>query len=176
MISMTRKRALAAIALASGLALGLSACKVDKPANDKTPPKLRWSIHNGATGDTIAIAGSGNVTAKKGDTFTVTLIAEDPEGIHEIRMSQSSGWSCKSGNIGQAAGPSLGVEKVQKLNPDSQGKVLDKIFLIDNVDAAHFICQPGFQFAGGSIDVFGTGLNYANQKVTAKLHFSVPPG
>ena len=151
----------------------VSGCeKVQKPSDDTTPPTLRWTAINAQTNDQLKFNGSGTVNARMGDYFTVILVAEDPEGIHQITMSASTQWGCHSGNIGQSHGPSLGATQVQNLQPDAQGKVLTSIFLIQNANM-NFQCQSGFQFTGGSVVFSGTGTNYGGQKVSGTLTIKV---
>ena len=147
--------------------------RVPKPSSDSTPPTLRWSVFNNETRTTQEIAGSGTVNAKQGESFRVTLFADDPQGIHEITLGSSTSWSCSSGDVGQNHGPSLDATDKQTLQPDSGGNVLTSIFLIRNANLGPFECQSGFKFGGGSVQLFGTGENYFNGVTKGQLTFSV---
>jgi hypothetical protein len=146
--------------------------KVQKPPKDTTPPVLRWTAIKSETGDQLKFTGNGTINARMGDYFTVILVAEDTEGIHQIKLGASTGWSCRNGDVGQNVGPSLGAQMVQNLNPDAQGKVLTSIFLIQNANMT-FQCQSGFIFTGGSTVFSGSGTNYGGQIVTGKLTINV---
>jgi len=153
-------------------ALLLAGCpNVQKPSDDTTPPTLRWTAIKAGTNDQFKFNGNGTINAKLGDYFTVILVAEDTEGIHQVKLASSTGWSCRNGDVGQNVGPSLGAQMVQNLNPDAQGKVLTSIFLIQNANMM-LQCQAGFQFTGGSTVFSGSGTNYGGQTVNGKLTIS----
>lgn len=154
--------------------LALGGCTtVPAPTHETTPPTLRWTVIDKATNVQTNFNTNGTVNAKLGDAFTVILVAEDVEGIHEITLGNSVGWTCRSGDIAQSVGPSLGAVQKQDLQPNAQNQVLTSIFLIDNASATGFDCQSGFKFVGGSIQFFGTGTDYANHKVSGTLTFNV---
>jgi hypothetical protein len=146
---------------------------VTKPAGDKTPPTLRWVVINKATNVQTKINGTGTINANVGDSFTVMAIAEDPQGIHQITLGASTGWTCRQGEVAQAGGPGLGVQQTQTLQPNAQNEVLTEIFIIDNAQMGPFKCEPGFKFAGGSTQFIATGTNYGNQTVNATLSIDV---
>lgn len=147
--------------------------KVPKPTSDSTPPTLTWSVYNQNTSTTVQINGSGTLNAKSGESYRVTLTANDPQGIHEITLGSNTGWQCVSGNIAQSAGPGLGVLDKQDLQPDSQNNVLTSIFLIQQANIGPFDCQPGFTFSGASVEFDGTGTNYFNGVTKGTLKFNV---
>lgn len=151
--------------------------KVPKPTSDSTPPILTWHIHNQDTSSDTQIVGTGSVNAKIGDSYQVTLTADDPQGIHEITLGSNTGWQCLDAldNLAQSHGPSLGTTDKQDLQPDSQGNVLTSIFLIREASIGPFECQAGFAFSGGSVVFTGTGTNYFNGVTKATLTFSVSP-
>lgn len=156
-----RLRTIARVALAVGLLVILqgASCKTPAPTSDSTPPVLKWSVVNDVTRETQKFTGDGNVTGSAGDSFTVTLRAEDPQGVHRIALGGSATWSCVQGEIGQTKIAEYETD-VQELEPDSEGKVLTKIFLIRDVDLSSFSCPSGFAFGGGSVELVGEGENY----------------
>jgi len=161
------------LALVGGLLVALvalTACeKVDKPTSDSTAPLLKWTVNNTSTSETKEIAGSGTIQATVGHHFTVTLKAEDPQGIHEITISVSTGWQCVQGNLQKNAGPGLGAQKKQTLEPDSQGKVLTSIVLLESVTMGPYDCQSGYQATSGASTFEGSGTNYFNGKTNGTL-------
>lgn len=173
MLSFTRFYLLSLIVI--GLAFSLSNCKTKKPTSDSTAPVVTWSVINNSTGKKQEIVGDGKIDAKPGDSFKVSCIAEDPEGIHEITLGGDVQWTCRSGNIASTSGPSLETTDKQTLNPDSNGEVLTKIFLIRDVKLGPFQCQPGMTFTGARTTLRGTGENYFNGVTKAQLDFVVTP-
>ena len=147
--------------------------KVPRPNSDSTSPTLEWVVTNDGTNEQQVFQGGGSINTAQGTTFTVTLKARDPEGVHEIRLGGSSQWSCQSGDIGQNVGPSLGSTDVQILNPDSEGNVLTEIFLLRDVEAGPYNCQSGFQLRGGTETLHGTGENYFSGVTQGTLTFHV---
>jgi hypothetical protein len=168
---MPRVRVLVAVA---AVLLGAAACeKVPKPTSDSTPPTLNWHVENRTTSTASDYAGSGSVTGKKGDEFRVTLTAKDPEGIHKITMGGGYTRSCIDGNIGQSAtGDYAG--QTQTLNPDSDGKVLTSIFLINSY-TPDVTCNGGFTWQGTTIGLNGSGENYFSGKTNGTLTISITP-
>lgn len=158
------------VALIAAMAVGCQ--KVPKPSDDKTPPVLRWTAIKAGTNNQLKFNGGGTISANVGDYFTVILVAEDPEGIHQVKLGGSTGWTCRNGDVAQSMGPSLGAEMVQNLQPDAQGKVLTSIFLIQNANMT-FQCQSGFHFSGGSTVFNGSGTNYGGQTVSGTLTIKV---
>ena len=150
-----------ALSLPCVLLLMASDCKKPLPPSDSTPPVLTWSVHNGGSGQTQTFTGNGKITAKPGESFTVTLIAEDPEGVSRIELGGAGSYSCVQGNVGQNTTIDQKTD-VQTLQPDADGKVLTKIFLIRDVDPNGWTCQSGFSFTGGSLTLQGRGDNYHN--------------
>ena len=152
--------------------LMLPGCKTKKPTSDSTPPIVKWSILNKANNNKQEIVGNGGpIQVNPGDLFTVTCIVEDPEGVQQITLGGGGSYNCKQGDIGQVVHVDLGTKK-QDLQPDSQGYVLTKIFLIMNVDLNAWKCkQAGYIFTGGSLTLVGNGKNYFNGTTTANLVF-----
>lgn len=157
------------------LLLVTGCAKATKPTSDSTPPTLRWHILNKADNSAQDISGGGTINAHIGDFYVVTFFAEDPQGIHKISLGSNVFWQCTSGDIGQNHGPSLGVNKVQTLQPDSQGNVLTSIFLIENADLSGFACQSGFTYNGGNLTFSGAGENYFSGTTQGKLIFNASP-
>lgn len=157
-----------ALLLALVLVLQGSSCKTPMPTSDSTPPVLQWSVVRDGTGQTQEFTGSGTVTAGAGDSFTVTLIAQDPEGVKRIELGGSASWNCLQGNIGQNKIAHYAT-KVQNLQPDADGNVLTKIFIIHDEDPTGWTCPSGFSFAGGSATLIGSGHNYFGGVTTGQL-------
>ena len=148
---------------------------IPKPTSDTTPPTLRWHILNKADNSSQDISGSGTIAAHIGDFYVVTFFAEDQQGIHKIDISANKFWQCTSGDAAQNHGTSLGVTTSNTLQPDGQGNVVARTFLIENADLSGFDCQSGFTYTGGNLTFSGQGENYFNGSTQAKLVFNVSP-
>ncbi len=168
-----RRQFLLVVSVLLLLLTSLGCEKVPMPTSDSTPPTLKWSVIP-ESGPTQQITGSGTITALAGETYTVTLTAEDPQGIHEITLGSSTFWQCISGDIGQNHGPSLDASDVQTLQPDSDGNVLTSIFLIRDVNFGPFNCQSGYTLTGASVTLFGKGENYFGGITEGTLQFTTP--
>lgn len=149
-------------------ALSFSNCKTNKPTSDSTVPIVKWSILHKPSNQQQEIVGDGTVNQKPDESLTVTFIAVDPEGIHEITLGGGGSYSCIGGGLGQNTSIDQKGD-VQTLNPDSAGNVLTQSFLIRDVDLNAWKCNPGFIFNGGSLTLIGTGENYFKGKTSAKL-------
>jgi hypothetical protein len=134
---------------------------------------MKWNIFNNDTRETQEIAGSATLIAKPGESFRVSLIAEDPEGIREITLGKSSMWSCSADGLVKQNGPGLTEPAIQTLHPDSKGTVLTTIFLISETSFGPYDCQSGFTFDGATIHLIGTGENYFKGVTRADLVFTV---
>lgn len=154
-------------------ALSFSNCKTTKPTSDSTAPVVKWSILHKPSNQQQEIMGDGTIAQKPDETLTVTFIATDPEGIHEITLGGGGSFSCIGNGIGQNTSIDQKTD-VQTLNPDSAGNVLTQIFLIRDVDLNAWKCNPGFTFNGGSLTLIGTGENYFHGKTTAQLTINRP--
>lgn len=171
---MTVRRSLSSVILAALLVAGAAGCeKVPKPSSDSTPPTLKWHVENRTTETATDVAGTGSVSGKKGDEFRVTLIANDPEGVHQITMGGGYTRSCISGGLGQAANGDY-AGQVQNLNPDSDGNVLTQIFLIQSI-TPDVTCSGGFTWQNTKISLVGSGTNYFNGKTNGSLTITVTP-
>lgn len=159
---------------ACSVALNLSNCTTQQPKTpDTTPPTIRWNVRNTGTGAAQDINGSGTVAAKLGDSYDVTCIVNDPEGVHEITLGGGGSYTCLQSGLGQNSSFLQKTDK-QTLNPDPDGKVLNQIFLLRDADF-DFKCNSGFSFSGGDLMLTGTGQNYNNGKVSGTLKFNVSP-
>lgn len=147
--------------------------KTSAPTSDSTPPTLKWTVIRPDTPNQT-INGSGNITAQPGDSFDVTLTAEDPQGIHEISLAATTSWTCSAGDVAQTSGPSLGSPTVQTLSPDSEGNVLTSIFLIEDVNFGPFNCPAGYTLIGATITLLGTGENYFSGVTNGSLVIAMP--
>lgn len=161
------------ILLTLSVFFAFSNCQTNKPSSDSTPPVVRWVVLNKETNVKSNITGDGSINAKIGDSFSVTEIVDDPEGVQYIELSVSYEWGCISGDIGQNSGPSLGVPESQTLSPDANGKVLNSIFLLRDIEttAKTFPCNSNYTFSGGIIRFYGKGKNYFNGETKSTLSF-----
>jgi hypothetical protein len=148
--------------------------KVTKPTSDSTPPIVKWRVLD-SENNTQEFTGNATVNAKRGSSFKVALIVEDPEGVSMLSLGSSSQWTCLSGGVAQTSGPSLDKTDVQTFQPDSSGKVLTKPLLFRDANLDFKCNQSGFIFSGGSASFSGTGQNYFNGKTQATLVFKVTP-
>lgn len=160
--------------VACSFAAHLSNCQTQQPKTpDTTPPTIRWHVVNKETNAAQDINGSGSVAAKVGERYTVTCLVNDPEGVHEITLGGGGDYTCRNGDVGQNSNFLQKTDK-QTLNPDSNGTVLNQIFLIRDAEL-DFKCNAGFSFGGGSLQLSGTGQNYNNGNVQGTLTFNVKP-
>jgi hypothetical protein len=160
--------------VAAVAALGLVACaKVPKPASDATPPELvSWTIFD--NGSTVDITGNGTYTVPASRSITVWFHGKDSQGLQKISLSNSVGWSCVSGNLGQNVGPGLVVPDTATFTPDANNMVPVEAFRVTTV-AGPYSCSSGFTFAGGSAGLIGTATNWSNQTSTASLTVKITP-
>ncbi|HZM77810.1 MAG TPA: hypothetical protein VFC19_18995 [Candidatus Limnocylindrales bacterium] len=168
------KRPSMVILAAVSVLMGLGACeKVPKPTSDSTPPTLNWHVENQTTNTENDYGASGTVPGKKGDRFRVTLKAHDPEGIQKITLEGEYIRHCVSGNLGQN-GNGLYAPMAQTLAPDSDGKVLTQIFLIESYDP-DITCSGGYLWQYTTITLDGSGTNYFNGAANGTLTISIEP-
>lgn len=155
--------------VAAGLVLcAVSACeKVPRPSSDSTRPILTWRVENRTAETSQDLPRVAQVYAKHGDVFRVTLIAHDPEGIQKITTVGGYERRCAPGQHQQHAYPA----KEQSLSPDSEGKVLTKIFLIASYDPD--VTCSGWRRT--TLNLLGTGTNYFNGTTYADLTINVTP-
>jgi hypothetical protein len=156
--------------------------KVKKPSSDSTPPKLVWNVYNHGANTQADHPGSPTLNAKRGETFRVTLKADDPEGVNWIKINPTLGsgelsWTCKGPpggeNVAQSKNADLGP-LTQNLAPDADGNVLTSIFLITELDFK-MDCQAGWSFVSGSAKLTGQASNYFNGITTETLTFNISP-
>jgi hypothetical protein len=148
----------------------LTACTTTTPnTTETTAPTLTWKVLNRDTNNTQTYTGNASMTITLGTTYTVTLITNDPGGVHQITLGSSSGWTCIDGNIASSSGPSLDKTDVQNLNPDSNNQVLTSIFLIRNASVDPNSCQSGYTLSSANESLYGTSTNFANHKAQATL-------
>ena len=167
--------------IAACVLLVLAACtnlKVKLPASDSTPPMLVWNVYSHDTSQQNDHPGSPTLTAKRGQTFRITLKASDPQGVKSIELNPTLGggelaWQCTSGGLGQNKTATL-APMVQNLSPDSNGMVLTSIFLIQSLDFT-MECQAGWTFKGGSGQLTGRASNYFGGVTTETIKFTVTP-
>lgn len=156
------------------VALNLSNCKTQQSKTpDTTPPTIRWNVRNAATNAAQDINGSGNVSAKLGESYKVMCIVNDPEGVHEITLGGGGSYTCTQSGLGQTSSFLQNTDK-QTLNPNADGTVLNQIFLIRDANL-DFKCNSGFTFSGGNLSLTCNGLNYNNGQVSGTLNFNVTP-
>jgi len=153
----------------------LQACDlVPKPTADSTAPNISWSVLNENTNEERDFVDSQSFNAAQGESYTITLIVEDPEGVHKVSLVSSFTFSCASGNLVQQIGPSLGAPETQTFQPNNRGEVLTNVPLTRNVEVGPFDCQEGWTFKGGEITLSGSGENYFSGITRAELVIAVP--
>ncbi len=167
-MKMARTLVLPALAL---LLMGAACQPVPKPSTDPTPPTIRWHVENVDTGATRDFGANGAMTAAKGATFRVTLIAHDPEGIADITLG--GGWttSCIGDGIANSSQGGY-TSQNQPLSPDANGNVLPEIFLIQSV-TPQTDCSGGLNFLTTGVALNGTGTNYKGAVTNANLAIAV---
>ncbi len=157
-----------------GALLTLVGCPtVKKPTSDPTPPTLEWVVTNLSTSQVQTFANDGSLTVPIGTSYRVVLNAMDPEGVSQISLGASISWTCSDGDVAQNHS-SLGAKDVQDLQPDQNGNVLTKIFLIRSGDL-NFECQPDLPFSDGDQGFEGGAKNYFGGQATGHFSFHVTP-
>ena len=140
-----------------------SACTTTTaPTADTTPPILMWFIHNQTTGDTSTILGNGTLNASTNETFSITLKAEDPQGIKFIQLGGNGQMLCQGGGPEfpqSTASFALGQDS-QSLSPDSSGNVLTSIILIKPVTPETTWASASFSLINYKVFLDGLGSNY----------------
>lgn len=121
---------------------------------------LEWRVENQTTGAIIDINGSASYAPKPGETIRITVIAEDPEGIHRISLKGHLNHECRTPdgslaqNVSQATFP---LDQI--LSPNPEGQVLTTILLIDTFSVTSK-CRPGFELRRITGTISGRGENY----------------
>ncbi len=94
--------------LCIGLVYMLSACVSATPnPGETTSPTLTWKVINKGDNSTQTYAGNATVTTTQGTDYTILLVANDADGVHQITLGSSSQWGCRNGDVAQNHGPSL---------------------------------------------------------------------
>ena len=165
------------------LCLAIASCqKVPQPKSDSTPPSLVWNVFNYGTSAQADHNGNPTINVKRGEKYRITLKANDPEGVKQIKLNPSLGsgelsWTCKAPpggeNVAQNKNATLGP-LVQDLSVDANGNVLTSIFLLQDVDFT-MECQSGWSFTSGSGKLTGQASNFFNGTTTATISFNVSP-
>src|ERR1044071_1474657 len=157
------------------LCLAMASCqKVPQPKSDSSPPSLVWNVFNYATSAQADHNGNPTINVKRGEKYRITLKANDPEGVKQIKLNPSLGsgelaWTCKAPpgpeNVAQNKTATLGP-MTQDLSVDANGNVLTSIFLLQDVDFT-MECQSGWSFTSGSGKLTGQASNFFNGTTTA---------
>ncbi|HEU4833869.1 MAG TPA: hypothetical protein VFS90_05620 [Pyrinomonadaceae bacterium] len=164
------------------LCLAIASCKAPAPTSDSTPPALVWNVFNYGTNAQADHNGNPTINVKRGERYRITLKANDPEGVKQIKLNPTLGsgelsWTCKAPpggeNIAQNKTATLGP-LVQDLSVDANGNVLTSIFLLQDVDFT-MECQSGWSFTNGAGKLTGQASNFFNGTTTATISFSVSP-
>jgi hypothetical protein len=155
---------------------------VQKPKSDSTPPSLVWNVFNYSTRAQSDHNGSPTINVKHGERYRITLKANDPEGVKQIRINPTVGsgelvGTCKAppGGENVAANRNATLAPMtQDLAPDANGNVLTSIFLLYDVDFK-MDCPQGWSFTSGSGKLTGQASNYFSGTTTATISFTVSP-
>ena len=147
-----------------------------KPTADNTPPSLTWSVANEKTKKNTDIFGTGTAYAKPNEALTITLNANDPEGLSYVGIS--GGWSqiCEDPNGGELTGntTSGSYEPTERtLAPNAFNNVVAGAYV-----AIKITDQP--DCPAGSIALFqiilrGIGRNYFRGETSEDLVIEVAP-
>jgi hypothetical protein len=167
---------------AAVLCIGLFGCtKVVKDTNDKSPPQVEIKVR-GADGQYVDVS-SAKLSVGGTEQLEWMCIVSDVNGVQSAAISyassldgctiQSAVWDCVAGFQPHPQ------DLFQKLTPDPQGKVLDKLPLLSTVKGP-FSCtcpgQPGTGVPfGRTIKATCTGVNWSSDpsKSTTKKQLTI---
>jgi hypothetical protein len=156
-------------ALAAVLFIGVFGCnKIVKDTNDKSPPQVEIKVR-GADGQ-YADASSVKLDVRGTGQLDWMCIVSDANGVKSVSISY--GGSLDGCTIGSAvwdcvAGYQPHPQNLfQKIDPDPQGKVLDKLPLLATVNGPLSCTCPGQQGTGApigrSLKAICTGANWSS--------------
>jgi hypothetical protein len=167
------------IILGTCLAAGTGCQHTKMPTSDSTRPLVRWHVENLSNGNDVMILGSASYHSGPNESLRITMIAEDPEGIHKIRLEAEALLQCRANSnepIAQNKYVTYAPDE-QTLGPDSSNNVLSSIFLVKSFNSVESIypCQPDFHLTSGTISLKGTGENYFGGTAQAQLDIIIFP-
>jgi len=131
------------------------------PQSDTTPPTVKLIIPDRGSGQVIVTTNSGNTfSIKKDETFFVVAMAEDPEGVQELRIRSTTSTTCRDGDQTSTTEPSSS-EIVDSVTPTPGGQALTKRWLPTEV-AAYGYCDPTLEFET-SLTISVSAKNFSGQ-------------
>jgi len=147
-----------------------------KPTADNTPPSLTWSVANEATKKNTDIVGTGNASAKPNEPLTITLNANDPEGLSYVGIS--GGWTqlCADPNGGEPTGNNTtgSYEPTERtLAPNAFNDVVAGAYVVTKITVEPN-CPAG-SIARFEINLRGIGRNYFRGETIEDLMIVVAP-
>jgi len=173
--------------------LPFSNCQVTKPASDSTPPTVRWIVtHKFSGGQLLRENFGGNaiptVNVVAGETLSVILVGEDPEGIRELTLGSGLGSEIgSSGNLHLAGAVACAVPghdpglhhnldlptEKETSSPASNGTVSAALIIVRDINPKElFKCvEPTSTVVGAKFALAGMGGNYTPlQSPVARLN------
>jgi hypothetical protein len=148
-------------------------CKTKPDSNDKTPPKIEWTVINQTSGQESHFTGTAKMNLPQGTSVAITACVVDDGGVKEISSSSNSGFTCQQGNIAQSSGPGLGVVETSQLGLDENGLAWKRYCRLYSA-SLNFACSPGFTLTGASATFNVKGTNYGGLSSTGNLTIDVP--
>lgn len=154
----------------------LSACvcpKVQLPASDSTPPKIAWRVRDKTTGDEKNFSGDGDLEVKWGHKLEIKATATDNEGVHQLDIGESAGWSCTNGSTNTSQPPDSATYSEHK-DQWPNGEVCTEIEYFADEDLG-WSCDSGYWFQGGVVTFNATAHNFYGGTTQSTLTIKVVP-
>jgi len=171
---MSQERRVQRVALWGLLLLSACVCpKVQLPASDSTPPKITWSVLDKTTGEETEFSGDGTLQVKLGHKLEIETTATDNQGVHQLDIGESAGWSCTNGSTNTSQPPYSAVYSEVK-DQWANGEVCTEIDVYTEEDLG-WACDSGYWFTAGVVTLNATAHNFHGGTTQATLTINVVP-
>jgi hypothetical protein len=138
---------------------------------------LEWSVFNHGTGKNARFTGSPTVKAKRGDSFRITLIAIETEGIYSIGIdAEQMSWECMnpSGETPKREVRFVSLAPLsQDLSPPHTKQTTAS--LIYELDFSMECSDPAWKFISGSAELTGYASSSVLTPAAEALKFVISP-
>lgn len=136
-------------------------------SSDSTAPSVLLRFIDPNTNTRIDIkSGDPNktVSVKASEKVLVTAIAEDPQGVQEIKLCSDGQWRCLNGQIGQVMQPNYPCStSTSQATPGTTATT--KRWLSDAVTPTS--CSQGWQFVEGHRSFYATAKNFSGMAASS---------